>query len=346
MEDGNGEERKDLAVAEEVSTALILSKDHVGIVMKNIDTLTQGFKEWLVDGVDYTREIYGKDSKPALLDPGTFKMINFFQVRPRHRVLEHVLVTDEGRERVKYVVAAELLNPKTGFIVAEGVGSCSTDEVKYQYRWLTASKLKNEQGYSEEEIDRLPQREMRGRSGGKFKVYRIRNPELLDLDNTIVKMAAKRAEMDAALQLPGVGAVFTQDLGDQPAIRKQVESEAQVKKPEKLPTEEEPERAPGIGPPPKKVDVEAAPVERQRLPKGVASLEELEYIFLERIPGYGELVDLVPGSDGFILEHKQSFDEEIEALVDWMVSEMGGERLKRAGLYGRDWMVPLKKEGE
>jgi len=26
-----------------------------------------------------------------------------------------------------------------------------------------------------------------------------------------------------------------------------------------------------------------------------------------------------------------------------MVSEMGGERLKRAGLYGRDWTVPLKE---
>jgi len=227
MSGGNGpNEDKELAVKSEVISSLILSKEHVDIVMGNIKMLTEGFKEWLEEDVDYTKKLFGRSDKPSLLDPGTSKINNFFQVRPRHRVLDHVLCTEEGDERVKYIIAAELVNPKTGYVVAEGTGSCSTDEVKYQYRWLTESKLKNEQGLTDEQIKALPFREMSGRGGGKFRVYRIRNPEILDLDNTILKMASKRAEMDAALQLPGVGAVFTQDLGDtDSAIRKHVDAE-------------------------------------------------------------------------------------------------------------------------
>ena len=162
----------------------------------------------------------------------------------------------------------------------------------------------------------------------------------LKLEHDVKTTAHTRAKSRAIFDLVGGGEVTAEEmtLGGYTSEQEVIEAEYNVKE-----HKEKPERAPGIGPPPKKVDVKVAPVERQRLPKGVASLEELEYIFLERIPGYGELLDLVPGSDGFILEHKQSFDEEIEALVEWMVSEMGGERLKRAGLYGRDWTVPLKE---
>ena len=191
--DGDDKKKKELAVAEETfSTSLTLSKDHIGAVMANINILTEGFKQWMEEGLDYTTDLYGRDSKPSLLDTGTFKMINFFQVRPRHRVLEHILEVEEGKERVKYVVAAELLNPKSGYVVAEGVGSCSTDEVKYQYRWLTDYKLKSMYGYTDEQIKTLPSREIKPKRGGKFTVYRIRNPDILDLDNTIIKMASKR----------------------------------------------------------------------------------------------------------------------------------------------------------
>jgi len=210
---------------------LVLSSSHIDIVMGNIETLTQGFKSWMTEKVDYTRDLYGRNQdKPALLDPGTFKMMNFFRVRPNHEVLAAEVIREPGEELVKYVVAAKLVHYVTGHVLAEGVGSCCTDEKKYQYRWLTQSRLRNEHGYSDEAIEGLPFKEIPGRSG-RFKVYRIRNPEILDLDNTILKLAAKRAEMDAALQLPGVAAVFAQEPPD-PSERKDVEADYSVKPPD------------------------------------------------------------------------------------------------------------------
>ena len=177
----------------EPDRSLVLSSTHIDIVMGNIETLTQGFKSWMTEKVDYTRDLYGRNqSKPALLDPGTFKMMNFFRVRPKHDVLVAEVIREPGEELVKYVVAAKLVHHVTGYVLAEGVGSCSTDEKKYQYRWLTQSRLKNEHGYSNDEVERLSFKELPGKSGGMFKIYRIRNPEILDLDNTILKMAAKR----------------------------------------------------------------------------------------------------------------------------------------------------------
>jgi len=212
--------------------SLVLSSSHIDIVMGNIETLTQGFKSWMTENVDYTKDLYGRNQgKPALLDPGTFKMMNFFRVRPSHEVLAAEVIREPGETLVKYVVAAKLVHHVTGYVLAEGVGSCSTDEKKYQYRWLTQSRLKNEHGFSDEEVEGLPFKELPGRSGGRFKVYRIRNPEILDLDNTILKMASKRAEMDAALQLPGVAAVFAQEPPD-PSQRKDVKADYRVKPPD------------------------------------------------------------------------------------------------------------------
>jgi len=242
MSDAKQEEQgTDLAPADPDRT-LVLSNTHIDIVMGNIETLTQGFKSWMTEKVDYTKDLYGRNqAKPALLDPGTFKMMNFFRVRPSHEVLAAEVIREPGEELVKYVVAAKLVHHVTGYVLAEGVGSCCTDEKKYQYRWLTQSRLKREQGFSDEAIEGLPFKELSGRSGGKFKVYRIRNPEILDLDNTILKMASKRAEMDAALQLPGVAAVFAQEPPD-PSERKDVEADYRVKPPAQM-------RSPPKGPP-------------------------------------------------------------------------------------------------
>jgi len=234
MSDAKHETGQGTALAPvESDRSLVLSSSHIDIVMGNIETLTQGFKSWMKENVDYTKDLYGRNqSKPALLDPGTFKMMNFFRVRPSHEVLAAEVIRESGEELVKYVVAAKLVHHVTGYVLAEGVGSCCTDEKKYQYRWLTQSRLRNEHGFSDEAIEGLPFKELPGRSGGRFKVYRIRNPEILDLDNTILKMAAKRAEMDAALQLPGVAAVFAQEPPD-PSERKDVEADYRVKAPPK-----------------------------------------------------------------------------------------------------------------
>ena len=193
--------------------AITISERHAAAVMQNVETLTTQFKTWMEEDVDYTRKLFGGSSKPSLLDPGAHKLTNFFQAYPDPIVLREIEEREPGRERIKYVVRADIIHV-SGARIGSGVGSCTTDESKYQYRWLTEYKLK-QLGYSDQEIKTLPNQERKS-SNGSFRVYRIRNPEILDLDNTILKMATKRAEVDAALSLPGVSGVFTQDIEQYP----------------------------------------------------------------------------------------------------------------------------------
>jgi len=207
------QESRQIVESNQSSLAISLSKQHAATVMQNVDTLTTQFKTWMDEGVDYTRELYGKSEKPSLLDPGAHKLTSFFQAYPDPHILEHIEERDQGKERIKYVVRADIIHV-SGVRIGSGIGSCTTDEAKYQYRWLTEYKLK-QLGYTDSEIQILPSQDRRGRNG-TFKVYKIRNPEILDLDNTILKMATKRAEVDAALSLPGVSGVFTQDIEQYP----------------------------------------------------------------------------------------------------------------------------------
>lgn len=210
--EGEPEVGKELTTKNQPSS-LVISEDVVDNYMQTSQMLTDKFKEWLIPEVEYTTKIFRQKGKPSLLDPGASKLIGFFQCRPRHKLLERFYDKDEeGYEHIRYVVACELVQESTGKVVAEGVGSCSSDEVKYKYRWYFSSELKR-MGMSKDEIHALPEREIQT-SRGKAKQYRARNPEIPDLDNTIFKMSAKRAAVDATLQLPGVAAVFTQDVGD------------------------------------------------------------------------------------------------------------------------------------
>ena len=235
------EEGKTIVLPESQSI-ITLDENHAAIVVHNVETLTKSFKQWLKEEVDYTRTLFGRSDKPSLLDPGAQKIRSFFQAYPETHILEHLEDTTLGSERVKYVVRADITHV-SGVRIGSGVGSCTTDESKYKYRWLTADKLRD-MGYTEAQIGELLKREMSARRGGHFTVYRIRNPEILDLDNTILKMASKRAEVDATLSLPGVSGVFTQDIDQYPDApadeppRKPVETEAKPVFTKKIDTEE------------------------------------------------------------------------------------------------------------
>jgi hypothetical protein len=117
--------------------------------------------------------------KPTLLKPGAEKLLKFYGL-----VSTFVTVRTLGDG-----VTAPALHVQSacrvhvgdadGPVVAEGEGTCNTWERKYRYR----------------------------RDGSE-------NPDPLDLDNTIVKMARKRALVDATLLATATSGLFTQDLED------------------------------------------------------------------------------------------------------------------------------------
>ncbi len=162
--------------------------------------------------VHYTYVLGGTHfDRPVLLDAGISLLMRMLRLVPRHRVelaqREPVpAVGPDGniaghRLLIRYVVKAELWHiapDGSERLVAEGLGSATSLETRHLYRWVSERNLPPG-------VDRsaLPSR-TREVGGRRITEYRITNPDPDDLDNTLIKVAAKRAEGDAIRQLPGV----------------------------------------------------------------------------------------------------------------------------------------------
>jgi hypothetical protein len=161
------------------------------------------FNQWvntqLREGVDYGK-IPGID-KATLLKPGAEKIAQAYGCSP----ITEVTVRDQDPNTgYLYVeVAVRLVNIQSGAVIATGLGSCCSYESKYRYRWewwngRTAPA--QDAGYEQTR-------------GGKWR-RRIENTDLVDQWNTVLKMAKKRALVDAALTVSGASEKFTQDVED------------------------------------------------------------------------------------------------------------------------------------
>jgi hypothetical protein len=178
------------ALAVRKAQALIeLSDDdikQIGVTIKQAEKLVTSVLE---EGIDYG--IHPGTSSMALKDSGASKIANAFNCYPEHEIL-HLREDDEV---ISYLVQAKMVSRVTGNVVAVGVGACSTMESKYAYRWVDDPA---EYGLSKEGL----------KYDKRKRKYRIPNPEAEDLGNTILKMASKRAEIDADQSLPGVGSAL------------------------------------------------------------------------------------------------------------------------------------------
>ena len=157
------------------------------------------------------REIdYGRTpgtQSDGLWDAGAAKIMAGFNCYVDHQVLFH---TDEEK-LISWCIQANIISRDTQTIVGTGVGAASTKETKYKYRWVTDPQ---NYGYGDDEIAKMKSRDTP-------KKYRIENPEYGELVNTLFLMAAKRAEVDGARSMPGVGGalkkLFTNKIKSQPA---------------------------------------------------------------------------------------------------------------------------------
>ena len=137
-------------------------------------------------------------NKPTLLKPGGEKICMLFGLNPEYEFLQ--ATEDYDKEFFSYNIRCTLFRNKQP--VAQGVGSCNSKEKKY--RSINVDELpENYVGYSEQITDKY----------GRVK-YKINNPDICSLVNTVLKMAKKRAFIDAVLQVASLSEVFTQDLED------------------------------------------------------------------------------------------------------------------------------------
>ena len=136
----------------------------------------------------------------GLWDPGASKIINAFNSYPDYKILHRI----EEDGLISYTIQSLIMSRDIQQIVGTGIGACSTRETKYKYRWVPDPQ---NYGYSEEMIKTLKTKTKNTRDGPVVE-YRIENPEYGELVNTVAKMAAKRADVDAAQSLPGVGSAL------------------------------------------------------------------------------------------------------------------------------------------
>lgn len=134
----------------------------------------------MIEGVDYG--IIPGTKKQSLYKSGAEKICLLFNLAPEYDVTIDKMEEDHREVTVK----CRLINRMSDQLFGAGVGSCSTMESKYKYRieWVNGDK------------------------------QRTFNKDLADQYNTVLKMAKKRAMVDASISSGACGNMFTQDTED------------------------------------------------------------------------------------------------------------------------------------
>lgn len=179
-------------------TSLIDSVD-IGTIqgtMQKIATFQAVIQTNLKQDHDYG-VIAGTGSKPTLLKPGGEKICMMFGLNPEYEFLERTEDYKDGF--FAYNIKCTLY--RNGNPVSQGVGNCNSMEKKYRY--VNSDTIP--EGIDPTTVEKVTTKY------GTIK-YKIPNPHIADLVNTILKMAKKRAFIDAVLQVASLSDVFTQDL--------------------------------------------------------------------------------------------------------------------------------------
>lgn len=165
-------------------------------VRDQVNQIQALMKNALQDGTHYGT-VPGCGKKPTLLLPGAEKIALMFGWSYDTVVSQRDL---EGGHR-EYTVTVKLIDRKTGQLMGTGIGLCTTMESKYRYR---RDKRTNK---------------------------RFENTDIADVYNTVLKMAKKRALVDAVKSTAAASDIFTQDIEDMGAVEAQPVYEVPVHQP-------------------------------------------------------------------------------------------------------------------
>ena len=145
----------------------------------------------MVEGHDFG--VIPGTKKPTLLKPGAEKIAKLLGLSDLYEIIDRQEDWDKPFFRV---------------VIAEGLGECNSLESKYRWRWVFPSDVPENL-----EKGKLLSREINTKRG-KAKQYRLENEDIYSQVNTILKMAKKRALVDASLSAGRLSDVFTQDVED------------------------------------------------------------------------------------------------------------------------------------
>lgn len=154
--------------------------------------------------------------KKSLYKQGAEKLSMMFRLAPEYQIQKTEM--ENGHREIN--VVCKIIHIPSGTIQAHGVGSCSTMESKFRYRNVSGYDITDDeipkdvkenraayrkQGYGMQKTDQ-------GWMWVKYKSNeKQENPDIADVYNTVLKMAKKRAHIDAVLTATAASDIFTQD---------------------------------------------------------------------------------------------------------------------------------------
>lgn len=205
----------------DLAPSFVVSGD---VIADRIEELQRFVKSYMVEDEDFG--IIPGTKKPALYKSGAEKLCDVYGFQRLFEVTARV--EDWGRGLFHYEVRCDLVSMRNGLTIAQGLGNANSKEERYRWRQQSPScpackqetiiKGKEEYGGGwlcfkkkggcgatfadeDEQITKQP-------------VGRIENDEPFTLVNTVLKMAKKRALVDAVLSATRSSGIFTQDMED------------------------------------------------------------------------------------------------------------------------------------
>lgn len=178
----------------------------------------------LQDGHDFG--VIPGTQKPTLLKPGAEKIAKLLGLADLYVILDKAEDWEKGFFR--YLIKCSLVSVNSNVTISEGLGECNSMESKYRWR---ESKRKCPDCGAEAIIKGKAEFgggwlcfKKTGGCGSKFPdndisiteqtVGKVANDDIYTQVNTILKMAKKRALVDAALSAGRLSDLFTQDMED------------------------------------------------------------------------------------------------------------------------------------
>ena len=183
----------------------------VETVVQQIELIQEIQKRVMKPGEHYG-VIPGCGDKPTLLKPGAEKLGFTFRLAPEFEVT----TIDHPAGHREYQVKCRLRHIPTGTMVGEGVGTCTTLEGKYRFRWDNTGQPVPAEYWKFRDRDLLgsPFNTARKAEGSWMIFQRVEHDNPADYYNTCEKIAKKRAHVDAILTATAASDIFTQDVED------------------------------------------------------------------------------------------------------------------------------------
>jgi hypothetical protein len=167
--------------------------------------------------------------KPTLYKSGADKLCDIYGMADQYKITNRT--EDWSKNLFDYEVECTLVSKRDGMLVATGLGSCNSFEGKYRYReskrhcpncnketiikgkaeygggWLCWNKPGKSDGCGAKFPD--GDKSIESQTVGK-----VENDDIPTMKNTFLKMAKKRAKVDAVLSATRSSGLFTQDMED------------------------------------------------------------------------------------------------------------------------------------